>query len=395
MAWRPSLRTLAFGVVVLVAAIVVATVAASQQAAPTEDPGVSTSGRSPALLTARSKTVHHYEYVLPPGEIDVYDIDRGHRLVQKIELPNVEPMKGVAASPRRGILYISYGGNGGYAGNGSLLAYNLRTDRVLWDRHYDTGVDSFALTPNGRTIYLPAGENSSSGAWRIVDASTGASAGAIDAGSGAHNGLVGPSGRYAYLAGVGEPYLYVASTASNSIVRKVGPLHEPGVRPFTINRAETLAFTTARSFLGFQVSDLSTGKVLYSVSPPGFSFDPKTFGRTPDHGIALSPDGRRLYLIDTPNGYVHVFDTSGLPSSPPRDVADVKLAHPPPYDGWLATSRDGHYLYVGRAGDVIDTRTLKIVRYLAPLQHTADFIEIDWRRGRPVSTTSRYGIRTP
>jgi DNA-binding beta-propeller fold protein YncE len=395
MAWRPSIRTLAFGVVVLVVVVVAAIAAVPQWAAQTEDPGISTTGRSPATLTARSKTVHHYEYVLPEGEIDVYDIDHGHRLVQTIELPHVTPMKGVAASPRRGILYISYGGNGGYAGNGSMLAYNLRTGRVLWDRHYDSGVDSFALTPNGRTIYLPAGENSSSGVWTIVDASTGSSTGSITAGRGAHNGLVGRSGRYAYLAGVDEPYLYVASTASNTVVRKVGPLNGPGVRPFTINRTETLAFTTARSFLGFQVSDLSTGKVLYSVAPPGFSFDLKTFGRTPDHGIALSPDGRRLYLIDTPNGYVHVFDTSGLPSSAPRDIADIKLAHPPPYDGWLATSRDGRYLYVGRAGDVIDTRTLQIVRYLAPMQHTADFIEIDWRRGRPVSTTSRYGITTP
>ena len=107
MAWRPSIRTLAFGVVVLVVVVVAAIAAVPQWAAQTEDPGISTTGRSPATLTARSKTVHHYEYVLPEGEIDVYDIDHGHRLVQTIELPHVTPMKGVAASPPRGILYIS------------------------------------------------------------------------------------------------------------------------------------------------------------------------------------------------------------------------------------------------------------------------------------------------
>jgi DNA-binding beta-propeller fold protein YncE len=372
-------------VLTVLAGIVVGTAAAAP-------PGA---GRSPAALTAHSAAVHHYEYVAPDREIDVYDIDRGNRLVQRISLPQVNPIHGIAASPRTGTLYVSWGGQGGSSGTGSMLALNLRTGKVVWQRSFSQGVDSFALTPDGRTIYLPAGEQSGSGDWTILDAATGATAGAITAGAGAHNGLVGPDGRFAYLAGVDSPYLYVASTASGSVVAKIGPLHGPGVRPFTIDRSQRFAFTTARSFLGFQVSSISSNSVLYSVAPPGFRFDLGTFKRTPDHGIALSPNGRELYLIDTPNGYVHVFDVSGLPASAPRDVADIKLAHPPPNDGWLGTSRDGRYLYVGRAGDVIDTRTRKVVQFLAPLQRTADFIEIDWRRGRPVSTTSRYGIATP
>ena len=188
------------------------------------------------------------------------------------------------------------------------------------------------------------------------------------------------------------PYLEVASTRTDAVVRKLGPLNGPGVRPFTINGSQTLAFTTARSFLGFQVSSIVTGKVLYTVPVPGFSFDPATFGRTPDHGISLSPNERDLYLIDTPNGYVHVFDVSQLPAEPPRLVANIKLVHAPPHDGWLQHSRNGHYVYVGRSGDVIDTRKRRIVKYLRPLGATADFLEIDWRRGRPVATTNRYGV---
>ncbi len=84
---------------------------------------------------------------------------------------------------------------------------------------------------------------------------------------------------------------------------------------------------------------------------------------------------------------------SGLPESAPRDVADIKLAHPPAgADSWLQHSRDGRYVYVGRAGDVIATATRKIVAYLPPLQDTTEFIEIDWRHGRPVDATPRYGV---
>jgi hypothetical protein len=49
-------------------------------------------------------------------------------------------------------------------------------------------------------------------------------------------------------------------------------------------------------------------------------------------------------------------------------------------------------VYVGRSGDVINTRTRRIVDYLPPLRKTADFVEIDWRHGRPVATTDRYGV---
>ena len=257
-------------------------------------------------------------------------------------------------SPHTGRLYIAYGQQ--KPPGGALLAYDLRHGRTLWSRTYSFGIDSMAISPNGRWIYMPAGEQTRDGKWRIIAASSGKPSGQSIAGPiGAHNTIMGPGGRYLYLGGVNFPYLEVASTATNSVVRKIGPLNGPGVRPFTINGSQTLAFTTATSFLGFQVSSISTGKVLYTVPVPGFSFNPAKFLRTPNHGISLSPDERRLYLIDTPNGYVHVFDVHDLPASRPTLLANIKLAHAPPNDGWLQTSRDGHYLYVGRSGDVIDT----------------------------------------
>lgn len=350
------------------------------------------SGRSPAKLTARSSKTRHFEYVIADGALYVYSIDHANRLVQTVSLPQIgSSIHGVVASPRTGRLYISYGQQ--QPPGGALLAYDLRHGRTLWRRTYSFGIDSMAISPNGRWIYMPAGEGTTDGRWRIIAASDGKPSGRSIAGPvGAHNTIMGAGGRYLYLGGVDYPYLEVASTATNQVVRKIGPLNGPGVRPFTINGSQTLAFTTARSFLGFQVSSITTSKVLYTVPIPGFSFDRATFQRTPDHGISLSPDERSLYLIDVPNGYVHVFDLRGLPTSPPTLVANIKLVHAPPVDGWLQTSRDGHYLYVGRSGDVIDTRTDKIVAYRRSLGSTADFLEIDWRHGRPVATTNRYGI---
>jgi DNA-binding beta-propeller fold protein YncE len=356
------------------------------------EPSAGSSGASPAQLTRHSKTTGHFEYVLADGALYVYSIDHANRLVETVKLPQIgASIHGVVASPRTGRLYIAYGQQ--KPPGGSLLAYDLRSGKTLWHRTYPFGIDSMAITPNGRWIYMPAGERTREGKWRIIAASSGKPSGRFVRGPiGAHNTIMGPSGRYVYMGGVDSPYLEVASTATNRVVREIGPLNGPGVRPFTINGSQTLAFTTSRTFLGFQVSSISTGKVLYTVPIPGFSFDPAKFGRTPNHGISLSPNEQQLYLIDTPNGYVHVFDIRGLPTAPPKLVASIKLAHAPPNDGWLQTSRNGRYLYVGRSGDVIDTRTDKIVAYRRAIGSTADFLEIDWRHGRPVATTGRYGV---
>ncbi len=333
--------------------------------------------------------VHHYEYVVNGSQVYVYDIDNLGRLLQTFSLPYSGPPQGVEADAANATLYVSYGGEGGAAGTGSIIAYDLLTGHVVWQKSYRTGVDSIALSPDGRTLYVPVGELSNNGRWLVVDAATGNKTGSIAAGGGAHDTCVGADGKFVYLGGVDYPYLEVASTATNRVVRKLGPLHGPGVRPFAINHDQTLAFTTARSFLGFQVSSITTGKVLYSVSPPGFSFDPTSYSSTPDHGISLSPGSRELYLIDTVNGYVHVFDLSGLPASPPRDVADIKLLHAPSSDGWLEHSADGRFVFVGNSGDVIDTQSRTVVSYLPQLNATTEFLEIDWRDGRPINATAR------
>ena len=255
-------------------------------------------GLLPSRLTAHSSATRHFEYVFAAGGIQVYDIDHRNRYLGQIAFPSL-PIRGLVADPATATLFVAYGGPGGSAGTGSMLAYNLVSGRTLWRRDYQTGVDNIAITPNGRKIYMAVGEASDSSTWEIVDPANGQITGSIQGGSGPHETIVGPDGKYVYLGGVNTPYLEVASTSTGRIVRKIGPLHGPGVRPFTINATQTLAFTTSWSFLGFQVSSIKTGKVLYSVSPPGFRFDAAAFGSIPDHGISLSPDGRQLYLIDT------------------------------------------------------------------------------------------------
>lgn len=359
---------------------------------------------SRAAAAPGSPGLHHYLYVFPDQEMYVYDIDHGQRLVQQVSLPGVQGIRGVAASPRTHTLYISYGADSGAGARGSLLAYDLRTRAILWNRDYSRGVDSIAIDDAGHRLYVPDGELSTDGVWSVLDATSGAVIGQIDAGIGPHNTIVGLSGRHVYLASISSSYLDVASTASDRVTRRIGPLR-PGVRPFTVNGAETLAFTTATGALGFQVSSIRTGRLLYTLSfGPHFTYDPATFSPSaPSHGISLSPDQRELWVIDAPSSYVHVFDVSGLPTRRPRRIADIRLRHaltgqqsPCSYDcgrdGWLLHSRSGCFVYVGDSGEVISTVTRRPVAFLPPLRNSREYLEIDWRGDVPVSTTSRAGL---
>jgi hypothetical protein len=346
---------------------------------------------------------HRYEYVFPNQGIAVYDVDRGFRLVERISVPEADGFRGVAVSPVTRMLYLSVGGNGGASGNGSLIAYDLLRNRILWERAFPSGTDSPAITPNGRTLFLPVGEKTMQDVWYVVDARTGEVTHEIHAGPGPHNTIVAPNGLNAYLGPRNSRYLYVASTATDRVIRRIGPLL-PGVRPFTINGDETLAYTTATGFLGFQVSSIHSGRVLYTVPIEGFPRG-HSLG-TPSHGISLSPDGRELYVIDVPSSYVHVYDVSGVPRRPPRRVADIPLAHsmkgkesPCGGDcgraGWLQHSLDGRYVYVGDSGDVIDTKTRTNVAFLPALRNSRYLFELDWVGDVPVRTSTRSGMGYP
>jgi DNA-binding beta-propeller fold protein YncE len=262
-----------------------------------------------------------------------------------------------------------------------------------------------AVNPDGKTIYRPVGEASSASIWDVVEAASGKILTTIAGGKGPHNTIVSLNGEHVYMGGRNASYLTVASTSTDHIIKQIGPLLNGGVRPFTINGKETLAFTTATGFLGFQVSSITTGQVLYTVPVSGnFPYTPGQPGpSTPSHGISLSPDEKELWVIDQPNDYVHVFDVSGLPASAPTQVADIKLTRPMTgsqvgctYDclreGWLQHTLDGRFVVVGDSGDIIETATRQSVANLEPLFNSRVFLEIDWSNGVPVATSTRSGM---
>jgi hypothetical protein len=369
-------------------------VVASNAAGPST-PAVS----APTAVVTDGGGVQHLEYVFEDGTVFVYDADHEFRLVKRIALPQTEAgVRGVSVAPATHMLFISYGGDGGGFGNGSVLAYDLLSERVVWTVHLKTGIDSGQVSPDGTRLYMPTGENTASGVWNVLSTASGAIIGTIQGGVGAHNTVASRDGRYVYLGGRGYNYLEVYDTGTGT-VRGIGPLIGT-VRPFTVNGSNTLAFTTATNFDGFQVSSIVTGRVLFTVPfgavPGGFRFT------GPSHGISLSPDERQLYVIDSVHKEVQAYDVSrvgeGVGPSRLGGVAVgglIGMEAPCAYDcgrgGWLQRSIDGRLVYVGDSGEVIETATRKVLTTLPALLDTKKSLEIDWSQGVPVASSERTG----
>ncbi len=345
----------------------------------------------PARLSGDAE--RHRLYVAEPGirnyveyggvGVLVFDMDQGYKFVRRIPsfeaAPGTEPdnVKGIAAHADTGRLYVST--------IKRLAAFDLATDKVIWNRAYDGGCDRLAVSPDGSLLYVPSLEGPH---WLVIDAKSGDVVAKIVTNSGAHNTIYGPDGRRVYLAGLHSPLLSIADPASHTVVATVGPFGN-SIRPFTINAAQTLCFVNVNDLLGFEVGDMRTGKMLHRVEVTGFAKGPVKRHGCPSHGIGLTPDEKELWLADGANSRLHIFDATVMP---PKQVASLAVRDQP---GWITFSLDGRHAFPS-TGEIIDTKSRKVVATLQDETGRAvqseKVVEVVTVGGKVIRTGDQFGI---
>jgi DNA-binding beta-propeller fold protein YncE len=315
--------------------------------------------------------------------IIVFDMDHGFKFVKRIPTWKLDPgqkvemVKGIAADAASRRLYVTT--------TVRIAAFDLQTDRIIWEKQYEGGFDRLAVSPDGKTLYVPTFEGAY---WDVINASNGDLVTRLDTGTGAHNTIWAPDGSRVYLAGLQNNFLLVADPSSNRVTERIGPFSS-SIRPFTVNGSNSLVFVNTNNILGFEVGDVKSGKKLYDVAVQGFpTGKPARHNPCQSHGIAMTPDETELWLSDGVNNYVHVFDAT---TKPPKQIADVKLSDSP---GWVTLSIDGQYVFPS-TGDVIDRRSRKIVYTLrdetgAQVQ-SEKLLEIDFDGNKPVRNGNQFG----
>jgi DNA-binding beta-propeller fold protein YncE len=335
----------------------------------------------------------HFLYLASPGirnyveyggiGILVYDMDQGHKFVRRIPTFEVAPgeapenIKGIAANAKTGRLYITTPKR--------VAAFDLTTEKMVWNRTYDGGCDRLALSPDGKILYVPSFEGPH---WHALDAMTGDVLAKIVTDSGAHNTIYGPDGKRVYLAGLKSKILSIADPATHKVIGGVGPFSN-SVRPFTVNAKQTLCFVNVNDLLGFEIGDIKTGKMLHRVEVTGHEKGPVKRHGCPSHGVGLTPDEKEIWLADGANSKVHVFDATVMP---PRQVTSIAVRDQP---GWVTFSLDGRYAYPS-TGEVVDTKTKRIVAALTDeegrMVQSEKVVEVVFEGTKLARTGDQFGI---
>src|SRR5436190_23065862 len=198
----------------------------------------------PVNAVSPAATVKHYLYVAVPGIRDylgygghgilVFDMDNHHRFVKRIATSGFHPdktpsnVKGIVASIPLNSIYVST--------IESLQRIDLTTEKIVWEKSFEGGCDRMAISPDGKTMYLPSFENHF---WNVIDCATGEIIKKIEVNKRAHNTIYGPAGKYVYIDDIASPWLHIADAKRHVLTNKIGPFSNY-VDPFTVNGKEML-----------------------------------------------------------------------------------------------------------------------------------------------------------
>ena len=346
---------------------------------------------APVKKIPQQAGIKHYLYVATPGIRDylgygghgllVFDMDNHHKFVKRIKTqgfhPNGTPsnVKGIAVSVQLNSIYIST--------LESIQRIDLTTEKLVWEKNFAGGCDRMSISPDGKTMYLPSLEKDF---WNVVDCLTGEIITKINSFKRAHNTIYGASGDQVYLGDIGNPWLYIAGTKTNTIQKKVGPFGNY-VRPFTINGKETLTYVTVDSLLGFEVGNLNTGEKTARVMVEGWNAGPVRRHGNPSHGIGLTPNEKELWVCDGHNMRLHVFSAD----APYQQLTTIPVKDMP---GWISFSLDGQYAYPS-SGEVIDVRSRKILFHLEDEFHNSvaseKMVEVQFAGNKAISAGDQFG----
>jgi hypothetical protein len=341
-----------------------------------------------ATLAFSQSPTKRYLYVSTPDAaqnnyrsgqgILIFDIDQGHKFVRRIDIPTFkEGLRGFTANLKTHSAYFS-------TSNRRVGAFDLETEKIVWDKTYEAGADRSSITQDGKKIYVPTGFwylGADSG-MLVLNAENGELIKRINVGPAAHNSLISLNGRFLYLGT--QTMLTVFDTRDEKVIRQIKDVGERGIFPYTVDSRNRIAYVCLGNHVGFDVVDLESGKVPHRV----YAGKERIAHRT--HGAALTPDERELWISDQVGKKLFVFDATKMPPEPKAEVELSEGGH-----GWVSFSLDGQYAWA-HTPDVFDAKTKKLVATLKDENGVpasgSKYFEVHFRNGKVVEVGSEFGL---
>ncbi len=129
-------------------------------------------------------------------------------------------------------------------------------------------------------------------------------------------------------------------------------------RPYAVSRDEKTLYAALTNLHGFVIADIPSRKVVERVElPPAPPLNCPLEVNTPTHGLALTPNGKQLWVTSLADGGIYVYDLSTRKTS--------AMIHVGKCPNWVAFSPDGKYCAVSNSDSndcsIIDAHTQREV----------------------------------
>jgi len=330
----------------------------------------------------------------------ILDAKADYAVVKRIPIQNLpaalapEEVSALMANPVTNMVYLST--------RGHLIAVDLATDKIVWNKTYEPGTccERGQITPDGLT--LEVGSNLKDFHF-VLDAKTGEIKGRIQTPKSMfnHNMNMSPDGKTVFDAPNGVT-MTVADMATMKATHTI--TFDDHVRVFVINHDASRVYANLNNLLGFEIADAKTGKILKRVEAPAQMWkakwaDPNQhfYGHgAPQHGLALTPDESEMWVPDSINNQMLIYDNAGQDNWKLDPSKTIKLAHA---SNWITMGLDGK-IALSSSGDVIDVKSHKVVAQLKDeygnLIHSEKFLELAFdNKGHLMRTVNQFAIGDP
>jgi YVTN family beta-propeller protein len=210
--------------------------------------------------------------------------------------------------------------------------------------------ESFDLTRDGRTLYVSNEETAQAS---VVDAISGGVRATVTVGGEPEGVRLRPDGKVVYVTSEGDNAVFVIDTARNKVVARISTPPRPRVVVFSADGAR--AYISSENGATVTVVDARTHALVGRIAIPNTGIS-GPLGARP-MGLALTPDGKTLYVANGRGGTVSIVDTADR-----RVTGTIAAVGARPWG--IALSADGRTLYSanGPSNDVsvIDVATQKV-----------------------------------
>jgi YVTN family beta-propeller protein len=299
-------------------------------------------------LPLAANTVRIYQTNSAGDAVDIIDAATNTVVLQVKE---IEAPHGVAFSPDGSRAYISC------EAENTLWATDTKTGKLLGKASLSGHPNNIAISKDGQQVFV--GIVAAPGAVEVVDTASLKSIKSVAVKGGVHNTYVTPDGKFVVAGSVVGKILTVIDAQSLQPVWEL--LFESGVRPMAFEAGND--GSTSRIFVqlsglhGFAVVNFKTHEVVARIRLPDEPLGGTAQAGAPSHGIAVSPDGKTLWVNSSIANAVFAYSLPDL-----KVLGYVRTGEVP---DWLTFTPDGTRLYVANSGansvSVIDTATRKQV----------------------------------